>query len=210
MWCSFVVGLVVKDKQEDGGFSLVVLSISVVLYITITCMTFAGLVVTRPNVGAAFLDFTKEYGALLAGIPVLIAVLVAKQQLDASRKQHVATIKYNLRNEINEIDNLKEFCQSVLQAFEKGSITAFSQQGFLGVPIYPPSESDIKNIKSIFNNDLWIYAEICRDAANRAINFQLPQQDGGADKTLKSAGASAMRLEGRINEEEARLAKYWS
>lgn len=100
------------NKEEDGGFSLVVLALAVVLYIAVLSMTFAGMIATRPTVGAAFLKFTKDYGSLLAGIPVLIAVLVAKQQLDATRRQHVATVKRSFKDELDLLNGLKGMCKN--------------------------------------------------------------------------------------------------
>lgn len=105
-------GLVVENKQEED-ISWLFLWGATILYIAVLCMTFAAIVVTRPTVGAAFLEFTKDYGALLAGIPVLIAVLVAKQQLDANRRQHIAQIKRSFQRELDALQECKQFAQRI-------------------------------------------------------------------------------------------------
>lgn len=101
--------------KEDGGFSLVVLSLAVVLYIAVLCMTFAGMIVTRPTVSAAFFEFTKDYGSLLAGIPVLIAVLVAKQQLDANRRQHAVQLYETKQSELDALQGLVAYLDQLLR-----------------------------------------------------------------------------------------------
>ena len=75
-------------------------------------MVFGALYVKRPSFGDAFLVLMKDYGTILTGIPVLVAVVVAKQQLDANRRQHVATIKRSVQKELD-----------ALRAYEKLSNT---------------------------------------------------------------------------------------
>lgn len=140
--------------KEDGGFSLVVLSLAAVLYITITCMTFAGMVVTRPSVGVAILDFAKDYGALLAGIPVLIAVLVAKQQLDASRQQHVATVKRSFQKEIDALNDVKYFAENAQNSTYESAQVRASQDGIDGLIIDRPAGSELKKYREILPYDI--------------------------------------------------------
>lgn len=94
-----------EDKEED--ISWLFLWGATILYTLLACMVFAALVAMKPTLGDAFLNFTKDYGALLAGIPVLIAVLVAKQQLDANRRQHVATVKRSFIDKIEAIEKAR-------------------------------------------------------------------------------------------------------
>lgn len=91
-----------KDKNEEDISGLLLWG-ATVLYITVLCMAFAGLVALDGHgrsVVIIFTEFVKDYGSLLAGIPVLIAVLVAKQQLDANRREHVANIRLQFRDEL--------------------------------------------------------------------------------------------------------------
>ncbi|WP_374833961.1 hypothetical protein [Paenochrobactrum pullorum] len=101
-----------KDKEQEEDISWLFLWGAAILYITVICMTFAGLVALDEHgksVVVIFTAFVKDYGSLLAGIPVLIAVLVAKQQLDANRRQHVAQIRRSFQKELDALTLVKEF-----------------------------------------------------------------------------------------------------
>lgn len=89
-------------KEDDGGFSKVIVALATIFYIVIICMSFAGLAATKTGTNSisVFTTFMKDYGSLIAGLPVLIAVMVAKQQLDAHREQHLATIKTAYKDEL--------------------------------------------------------------------------------------------------------------
>lgn len=137
-----------KDNQEED-ISWLFLWGATILYIAILCMSFAGLAVTKPTVGAAFLDFTKDYGSLLAGIPVLIAVLVAKQQLDANRRQHVATIKRSFQKELLLLDHLLDYADWALRYDLQPN---FSGDITLIVGPYTGPALDAKELDDVFRN----------------------------------------------------------
>jgi len=96
----------------EDDFSKVVLGIAVALYLAIITASFGGLVVSRPTIGQAILDAAKDYGSIIAGIPVFVAVLIAKQQLDASRRQHIATIKLGYRDELDGLQVAREIAKT--------------------------------------------------------------------------------------------------
>lgn len=79
----------------------------------------------------------------------------------------------------------------------------------MGIPIQLPSEDDVQQLRALFDNDLWIYVEICRRAAESAINFQVSDDDDGGD-CVEAAQLAANRLQEQVRIEEARLTQYWS
>ncbi len=88
---------------------MTILCVGSAVYIAVCAMAFGGLIISSPTVGKALLDFARDYGTLLAGIPVLVAVIVAKQQLDANRRQHLATVKRSFREELDALNSIKHF-----------------------------------------------------------------------------------------------------
>lgn len=96
-------------EKENEQFSSSILYVATAVYVGVCAMVFGALYAKLPTFGEAFLLLVKDYGTILAGIPVLVAVVVAKQQLDANRRQHVATVKRSLREEIDSLNEVKFF-----------------------------------------------------------------------------------------------------
>ncbi|MFC7067421.1 hypothetical protein [Brucella rhizosphaerae] len=99
-------------EKENEQFSSSILYVATAVYVGVCAMVFGALYTRHQSFGDAFLKLMADYGTILAGIPVLVAVVVAKQQLDANRRQHVATIKRSVQKELD-----------VLRAYEKLSET---------------------------------------------------------------------------------------
>lgn len=98
-----------KLEKENEQFSSAILYVATAAYVGVCAMVFGALYAKMPSFGEAFLAMMKDYGTILAGIPVLVAVVVAKQQLDAMRRQHVATIKLRFRDNLNAIKEARTF-----------------------------------------------------------------------------------------------------
>ncbi|PWL18848.1 hypothetical protein DKP76_07240 [Falsochrobactrum shanghaiense] len=196
-------------SDADGGFSSVILALAVVLYITIVCLTFAGLVATKPTVGIAFLEFVKEYGAIVAGIPVLIAVLVAKQQLDASNRQHVATLKRSFQKELDALNTAKSSLIVVLN-LSAHEIIKKCTAGNILPSILSGNEAEliIDNLpKRIAEAILW-----CNEEINRSIvRYGLGQLDlSQFDERLQFIQIRAKLALGDVQAIYDERAKYWS
>jgi len=97
-------------------FWTVVLYVVTVIYVAFCCLILGWLLAIKGSTVEALVEMGGAYGTLLTGVPVLIAVLVAKQQLDASRRQHVATVKRGLRSEIEAIDESERLLMSIINA----------------------------------------------------------------------------------------------
>lgn len=105
------------DNKDEEDISWLFLWGATIIYIAVLCMAFSGLVALGEHgksVVIIFSDFVKAYGSLLAGIPVLMAVLVAKQQIEASRRQHIATIKRSFSKELEALDTLKSYINDII------------------------------------------------------------------------------------------------
>lgn len=93
-----------------------VLYVLTVGYTAFCCLVLGWLLATKGSIIEALVELGGSHGTLLTGIPVLVAVLVAKQQLDANRKQHVANVKRGLRRELDLLDQLSDYADWALKS----------------------------------------------------------------------------------------------
>lgn len=103
-----------KLEKENEQFSSAILYVATAVYVAVCAMVFGALYAKLPSFGDAFLAMMKDYGTILAGIPVLVAVVVAKQQLDAMRRQHVAAVKLGLLDRITALGVGKKRMQMIV------------------------------------------------------------------------------------------------
>ncbi|WP_174020438.1 hypothetical protein G6L89_007480 [Agrobacterium fabrum] len=112
--------------EEEESFSNALLIATSAIYIAVVAATFAGLMVTMPTTGEAVLSWIEDFGSIIAGLPVIIAVVVAKQQLEASRTQHEATTRLQFRDELEGLQTALEVAR------RHKNIAALSLVPFLG------------------------------------------------------------------------------
>lgn len=103
-----------------------ILCVGTAVYMAVCAMAFGGMLVTRPSAGQAFLDFAKDYGAIIAGIPVLIAVIVAKQQLDASRNTHRLTMLHQTKDRRDALSTARMFLRPFAENTTKELVDIFT------------------------------------------------------------------------------------
>lgn len=103
-----------------------ILCVGTAVYMAVCAMAFGGMLVTRPSTGQAFLDFAKDYGAIIAGIPVLIAVIVAKQQLDASRNAHRLTMLHQTKDRRDALSTARMFLEPLAENTTKELVDIFT------------------------------------------------------------------------------------
>ncbi len=103
-----------------------ILCVGTAVYMAVCAMAFGGMLVTRPSAGQAFLDFAKDYGAIFAGIPVLIAVIVAKQQLDASRNTHRLTMLHQTKDRRDALSTARMFLRPFAENTTKELVDIFT------------------------------------------------------------------------------------
>lgn len=207
-------GLVVEDKEKakEEDISWLFLWGATILYTVVICMAFAGMVVTRPTVGAAFLEFTKDYSTLLAGIPVLIAVLVAKQQLDANRRQHVSNVKRTFQKELDLIRRLRQMANNV----DKKDVAYFyglsRQLKGLGEYLQKKEQRWLDMATDVIPDDIIEDAEtirrlikqFCDDGHNGA-----PSQETLEERRARISNA-LVNFDLSLDRYHSSLAQYWS
>lgn len=131
-----------------------VLYVVTVSYVAFCCLILGWLVATEDTVIEALVVLGGTYGTLLTGVPVLIAVLVAKQQLDANRRQHVATVKRSFKEQLDAIDEVRSFSRrirtfprenivSILSKYDHKGDHLFTMPSHVGMQITPLVSNNI-------------------------------------------------------------------
>lgn len=77
------------------------------------CLILGWLIATEGSFIEAVVTLGGTYGTILAGIPVLVAVVVAKQQLDSNRKQHKLNIELSFYGLSSSLIEMKQYFTSL-------------------------------------------------------------------------------------------------
>lgn len=101
------------ENRADAHLSTALLLLTTAIYVGILAALFAGMAVTKPSNAQALMDWAKDYGSIIAGLPVIVAIFVAKQQLDAARAQHEATIKLEFKDDLDGLQVASEVASSL-------------------------------------------------------------------------------------------------
>jgi hypothetical protein len=198
-------------EKENEQFSSAILYVATAVYVGVCAMVFGALYAKMPLFGEAFLAMMKDYGTILAGIPVLVAVVVAKQQLDAMRRQHVATVKRSLMERLDALSEVEKFSTEVLE-FQTGysrMIAALS-----GTSVNTPSIPDdqIKEWKKYLPFDLIKTIRIV-DTFAFGLKSALDEKDMDHERVqnlLNLAHIQAKAVLRKVQVERSRLSQYWS
>ncbi|KAB2679753.1 hypothetical protein [Brucella pseudintermedia] len=200
-----------KLEKENEQFSSAILYVATAVYVGVCAMVFGALYAKLPSFGDAFLEMMKDYGTIITGIPVLVAVVVAKQQLDANRKQHVATIKRSLKTELDALDILSDFAQAVLQTSVASASIVAALASQKGIYISRPSKKYIDSLDGVLSDSVTSYAAIiwsrvgnAMDASTKGEKFEIIEDH------LRDAQLASATLLNIIGLERLRLSKYWS
>ncbi|PQZ50635.1 hypothetical protein CQ052_15480 [Ochrobactrum sp. MYb15] len=177
-----------------------VLYVVTVSYVAFCCLILGWLVATEDTVIEALVVMGGTYGTLLAGIPVIIAVLVAKQQLDAMRRQHVATVKRSFRDELEAIRIATEFCQAVLQTRTEDIL----DQGSINIVL-----RDKKLIESTFDAKTSGFLSSAQSMINSATS-SLDHFKTDREGYCRHAHTEARKALIAIECFEKKISQYWS
>lgn len=200
-----------KLEKENEQFSSAVLYVATAVYVGVCAMVFGALYAKKQTFGDAFLLYMKDYGTILAGIPVLVAVVVAKQQLDANRKQHVATIKRSFKAELDALDNLSDFAQGVLRTSVSSASVVAALAAQKGIYISRPPKKYIDSLEDVLSESVTSYAAIIRYRVGNAMDASAKgEKIEIIEGHLKGAQLASATLLNFIGLERLRLSKYWS
>jgi hypothetical protein len=170
------------------------------------------LVATEDTVIEALVALGGAHGTLLTGVPVLIAVLVARQQLEANRRQHVANIKRSLKTELDSLDRLAEIHDAHANAENSMStkIGRISNPNYIYFP--PISSKEIRDLTKPFpfelRSDALLLARLSEDLRKITDNGDYTSNDFNTYKSYVTF--SLDHLNNSINNEKTRISQYWS
>jgi len=198
-------------EKENVQFSSSILYVATAVYVGVCAMVFGALYAKLPTFGEAFLDLMKDYGTILAGIPVLVAVVVAKQQLDANRRQHVATVKRSLMERLDALNGAEKYALSVLD-YEPGRSRVVS--ALVGADVYVPCVPERQNEQWTRNLPFDLVNSLTTvDSIAKIMQIALNKTDVDHDfmtnllyRFRDQANASLKD----IQTERSRLSQYWS
>lgn len=197
--------------KENDEFSSAVLMVAVAVYVALTAMLFAGMVAAKPNIASAISTWAKDYGAIIAGVPVLVAVWVAKQQLDANRRQHVASVKRSFQKELACIAGAKDYARTILY-FEENFASILGE--ISGIPPKIPNLLPGKLVADWPDNVLPSLKSGLLTLHNFATSARAEQdkdyQSEASSNAVTVAKFFAGMIEAGAEGEYQSLAQYWS
>ena len=199
-----------SDKEYD--FQSALLLVAIALYAGALAALFAGMTVTKPNVAAALSGWARDYGSLIAGFPVLIAVVVARQQLEAGRRQHIATIKRSFQKELDAIQFFHKFARSVEEmTFTSAKLASLFIDGG-GIYIAHPTHYETERHGEFVSTDILDRAHSLRRdvrlVMDRSRNYDVDEEALGAGFDAIKGPALSLRVQ--CEQELDRLSQYWS
>ncbi|WP_266018575.1 hypothetical protein [Brucella intermedia] len=198
-----------KLEKENEQFSSAILYVATAVYVGVCAMVFGALYAKLPSFGDAFLAMMKDYGTIITGIPVLVAVVVAKQQLDASRRQHVATVKRSLKGQLDAIKTVRHFLTSIDKLVSQG-IDYSNRNSHLFVWLLDKEELEM--IKEHLPSSISTHCEGC---SQRVVKFIEDFHDGTNERerlqsSLGLIASQAMLVKSRTDWLYQELSEYWS
>lgn len=198
-----------KVEKENEQFSSSILYVATTVYVGVCAMVFGALYARQQSFGDAFLKLMADYGTILAGIPVLVAIVVAKQQLDAMRRQHIANVKRSLKAEIDALANIRGYAtETINTTFEIAKLQgAAINSRSIYVSVIPAAS--IRRYKEILNEKTVTHIELMNANLNMAIDISDAQPILAKDY-LSKGHVEARLLLIAVDEEMEHLSQYWS
>ncbi|RRY11376.1 hypothetical protein [Brucella anthropi] len=145
------------------------------------------------------------------GLTIIVAVLIAKQQMDAARRQHIASVKRSFRDQLDVIRAALAFCDSITRY-------SFDQQlenrdpDADGFQLRPFDKQYVDKAASFLTPDtVFIMKELCDSLGIFHIKYM-----GGAEseyylkKRYSLLQLQAAFLRRRLKDEHDDISQYWS
>ncbi|EMG52641.1 hypothetical protein WYI_16025 [Ochrobactrum sp. CDB2] len=131
-----------------------VLYVVTVSYVAFCSLILGWLLAIKGSTVEALVEMGGTYGTLLTGVPVLIAVLVARQQLAFSRRQHIANIKRSFQPELDALDEVHLFAEIAVNSDLETAKRRAEADGIDGMIIDRPAGSELKKYREILPFDI--------------------------------------------------------
>lgn len=154
----------------------------------------------------------NRYQTLLTAFGVIFAVTVAKAQMEANRKQHVAQIKRSFQPEIDTLDRLNKLTESVENYKNSTAYRIMAITNPRAFPAVNPVAFYLRNwpetldpqLKSLCTSTI-----LACDAAHLASTNDLSTDDELA-ALVKKATTYAIWLRVGVESDKKHFAQYWS
>ncbi|MCM0752856.1 hypothetical protein DEA98_22310 [Brucella pseudogrignonensis] len=188
-----------------------VLYVVTVSYVAFCSLILGWLLAIKGSTVEALVEMGGTYGTLLTGVPVLIAVLVAGQQLAFSRRQHIANIKRSFQPELDALDEVHLFAEIAVNSDLETAKRRAEADGIDGMIIDRPAGSELKKYREILPFDI---ADIVVRISRRLVSC-LRSRKGSARQNILALRIIEIRtkagtLSAYIQHRRNHLSQYWS
>lgn len=175
-------------------------------------MVVGALTAQKPAFGDAFLELMKNYGTILAGIPVLVAVVVAKQQLDANRRQHVATVKRGFKDQIDALIAVQKLSSHVSNGSYSENTRPGTHEGMFHFNYWHITDRTKAMLRLHFEESLLEILSMLEDALSALSRAEWYQTSTPEEvvRCFDLVQATASILNIRLDREMSDLSQYWS
>ncbi|MBD7990715.1 hypothetical protein H9643_08015 [Ochrobactrum sp. Sa2BUA5] len=154
----------------------------------------------------------NRYQTLLTAFGVVFAVTVAKAQLEANRRQHVAQIKRSFQDEIDTLDRLETLADSIENyqtSMAYGILALTNPKAF---PSVRPAKYYLRNWPKRLEPRL---KQLCKDTINACnaahlASTNILSTDEEISAFIKKATTYAIWLRVGVESEKRHFSQYWS
>lgn len=186
-----------------------VLYVVTVSYVAFCCLILGWLVATEDTVIEALVVLGGAYGTLLTGVPVLIAVLVARQQLEANRRQHVATVKRSFKEQLDVISAANQWVNSIL-AMSYDDQLENQDPDVAGFQLWRLNSTQIERGKSNLAPNIIFSFESLSQMIDDFQRRYMWAKECELRELYDMIQKHACSLRDRLDKEQNELSQYWS
>lgn len=161
---------------------------------------------------AVFAKWIENHQTLLVSAVAILGLVLAQNQLTEMRRQHVATVKRLLREELDALSNLKRFAESILAMEIVSAATQNGKDDLVHFWIPRPSPEKLTRWKEVLPSEVSSYAE---ETLLRHEEFLGTIRSRSTDvtsviKAARTLEINAQMLLRNVEEQEHKISQYWS
>jgi len=195
------------DSEKIWTAALYVLAISYTAYCS---FIFGSLLASETDTLGALLKFGDTYGTIVTGAPVLVGVVVAKQQMDANRRQHVANVKRSLRQELECLANVSHFARSTTNASVMGAEIAATFSNQEKLYFYRPTKDELETWRPNVPPYIYGLVQTLREDIEALSKLNASKDLSTAEDSLDQAKTGAAEILACLSVHYRQLSQYWS